>query len=27
MTQRSQYPAFSPVYQDFWTSAYQSIED
>jgi len=27
MTQRSQYPAFSPVYQDFWTSAYQAIDD
>jgi CubicO group peptidase (beta-lactamase class C family) len=27
MTQRAQYPAFSPVYLDFWTSAYQAIDD
>ncbi|HEY3916941.1 MAG TPA: serine hydrolase domain-containing protein [Stellaceae bacterium] len=27
MTQRAQYPTFSPVYLDFWTSAYQAIDD
>ncbi|HEX3786321.1 MAG TPA: serine hydrolase domain-containing protein [Pseudonocardiaceae bacterium] len=27
MTQRSGFPLLSPVYQDFWTSVYQSIDD
>ena len=27
MTQRTGFPAFSNVYLDFWTSAYQSIDD
>ncbi|HUA32446.1 MAG TPA: serine hydrolase domain-containing protein [Candidatus Binataceae bacterium] len=27
MTQRGEYPAFSPVYQDFWTLAYQALDD
>ena len=27
MTQRAQYPTFSPVYLDFWTGAYQAIDD
>lgn len=27
MTQRAGFPAFSNVYLDFWTSAYQSIDD
>jgi CubicO group peptidase (beta-lactamase class C family) len=27
MTQRGQLPVFSPVYLDFWTSAYQAIDD
>ena len=27
MTQRAQYPALSPVYLDFWTSTYQSLDD
>jgi CubicO group peptidase (beta-lactamase class C family) len=27
MTQRGGYPALSPVYQDFWTLAYQAIDD
>ncbi|WP_329519897.1 serine hydrolase [Spirillospora sp. NBC_01491] len=26
MTQRLQYPAHNPVYQDFWTCAYQSLD-
>jgi CubicO group peptidase (beta-lactamase class C family) len=27
MAQRAQFPALSPVYQDFWTGAYQAIDD
>jgi CubicO group peptidase (beta-lactamase class C family) len=27
MTQRAQFPLFSGIYLDFWTSAYQSIDD
>jgi hypothetical protein len=27
MTQRMGYPPESAVYQDFWTSAYQAIDD
>jgi CubicO group peptidase (beta-lactamase class C family) len=27
MTQRSEFPLFSGVHQDFWTSAYQAIDD
>jgi CubicO group peptidase (beta-lactamase class C family) len=27
MAQRAQYPTFSPIYLDFWTAAYQSIDD
>ena len=27
MTQRAAFPLFSPVYLDFWTSAYQAIDD
>jgi CubicO group peptidase (beta-lactamase class C family) len=27
MAQRAQFPALSPVYLDFWTAAYQAIED
>jgi CubicO group peptidase (beta-lactamase class C family) len=27
MTQRAEFPLFSPVYQDFWTSVYASIDD
>jgi CubicO group peptidase (beta-lactamase class C family) len=27
MTQRGQFPPLSPIYQDFWTSAYQAIDD
>jgi CubicO group peptidase (beta-lactamase class C family) len=27
MTQRGEFPAFSPVYQDFWASVYASIDD
>jgi CubicO group peptidase (beta-lactamase class C family) len=27
MTQRAEFPLFSPVYLDFWTSAYQAIDD
>lgn len=27
MAQRAQYPAFSPVSLDFWTAAYQAIDD
>jgi hypothetical protein len=27
MTQRGGFPAFSGVYLDFWTSAYQAIDD
>ena len=27
MTQRAEFPMFSPVYQDFWTSVYASIDD
>jgi len=27
MTQRSAFPLFSGVYLDFWTSAYQTIDD
>lgn len=27
MTQRAQFPLFSGVYRDFWTAAYQAIED
>jgi CubicO group peptidase (beta-lactamase class C family) len=27
MAQRAQYPAFSPVFLDFWASAYQTIDD
>jgi CubicO group peptidase (beta-lactamase class C family) len=27
MAQRAQFPSLSPVYQDFWTGAYQALED
>jgi len=27
MIQRAEFPLFSPVYQDFWTSVYASIDD
>jgi CubicO group peptidase (beta-lactamase class C family) len=27
MTQRAQFPPLSPIYQDFWASAYQAIDD
>jgi CubicO group peptidase (beta-lactamase class C family) len=27
MTQRTGFPAASPVYRDFWTSAYQALDD
>lgn len=27
MAQRAQYPAFSPIYLDFRTTAYQAIDD
>jgi hypothetical protein len=27
MTQRSGFPLLSNVYRDFWTSAYQAIDD
>lgn len=27
MAQRAQYPTVSPIYLDFWTSAYQAIDD
>ena len=27
MTQRAQFPSFSPVYRDFWASVYQAIDD
>jgi CubicO group peptidase (beta-lactamase class C family) len=27
LTQRAQYPSFSPIYLDFWTNAYQAIDD
>ena len=27
MAQRAQYPTFSPIYLDFWTTAYQTIDD
>jgi CubicO group peptidase (beta-lactamase class C family) len=27
MTQRAEFPLFSPVYQDFWASVYASIDD
>jgi CubicO group peptidase (beta-lactamase class C family) len=27
MSQRAQFPLFSPVYLDFWSSAYQAIDD
>jgi len=27
MTQRAQFPTSSGVYLDFWTSAYQAIDD
>ena len=27
MTQRAEFPLFSPVYQDFWTSVYAAVED
>jgi CubicO group peptidase (beta-lactamase class C family) len=27
MAQRAQFPALSPVYLDFWTGAYQAIDD
>ena len=27
MSQRAQFPALSPIYQDFWTGAYQAIDD
>jgi hypothetical protein len=27
MTQRAGFPLFSPVQLDFWTSAYQTIDD
>jgi CubicO group peptidase (beta-lactamase class C family) len=27
MTQRAEFPPFSPVYQDFWASVYASIDD
>lgn len=27
LTQRGAFPLFSPVYQDFWTSVYQAIDD
>ena len=27
MAQRAQYPTFSPIYLDFWTGAYQAIDD
>ena len=27
MTQRAEFPLFSPVYQDFWTSVYASIDE
>jgi hypothetical protein len=27
MTQRAVFPLLSPIYLDFWTSAYQAIDD
>jgi hypothetical protein len=27
MTQRAEFPLFSPVHQDFWASVYASIDD
>ena len=27
MTQRAEFPLLNPVYLDFWTSAYQAIDD
>jgi CubicO group peptidase (beta-lactamase class C family) len=27
MTQRAEFPLFSSIYLDFWTSAYQTIDD
>jgi CubicO group peptidase (beta-lactamase class C family) len=27
MTQRAEFPSHSPVQRDFWTSAYQAIDD
>jgi hypothetical protein len=27
MTQRAEFPLFSCVYLDFWTSVYQAIDD